>query len=83
VNNGRMPIFAVSASLLEERRLGYLDLGFDGWIPKPIDFKRLEKLLEGTRDAKIRKEAEYAPGKWERGGWFLGTVPSRPVLKVS
>jgi len=82
MNNGRVPIFAVSASLFEERRLGYLDLGFDGWILKPIDFKRLEKLLEGTRDAKMRKEAEYVPGEWERGGWFLGTVPSRPVLKV-
>ncbi|KAI5849798.1 hypothetical protein BZA05DRAFT_77452 [Tricharina praecox] len=72
--HGRIPIFAVSASLFEERWIEYADIGFDGWILKPIDFGRLGKLLEGTRDTALRREAEYVPGQWERGGWFLGAA---------
>jgi len=74
--HGRIPIFAVSASLFEERWLEYSEIGFDGWILKPIDFGRLAKLLEGTRDTQLRREAEYVPGQWERGGWFLGAAIS-------
>jgi CheY-like chemotaxis protein len=68
----RTPIFVVSASLFEERRMEYLENGFDGWILKPIDFARLAKLLAGTRDPDARKSAEYVPRHWEQGGWFLG-----------
>ncbi|CCX07160.1 Similar to Cyanobacterial phytochrome B; acc. no. Q9R6X3 [Pyronema omphalodes CBS 100304] len=68
----RIPIFAVSASLVEPRWKEYLDLGFDGWILKPIDFKRLQILLEGTQVDATRKAQKYVPGKWEQGGWFLG-----------
>jgi CheY-like chemotaxis protein len=74
---GRIPIFAVSASLFEGRWIEYLENGFDGWILKPIDFGRLGKLLEGIRYPDARKSAEYMPGQWERGGWFLGS-PSVP-----
>ncbi|KAA8910033.1 putative cyanobacterial phytochrome B [Sphaerosporella brunnea] len=70
---GRVPIFAVSASLSEDRRMEYLANGFDGWILKPVDFGRLAKLLEGIRSLEARKAAEYAPGQWERGGWFVGS----------
>jgi CheY-like chemotaxis protein len=38
--NGRVPIIAVSASLLEKERQTYIDAGFDGWILKPISFDR-------------------------------------------
>lgn len=38
--NGRVPVFAVSASLVEKDRQLYVDGSFDGWILKPIDFKR-------------------------------------------
>ncbi|KAH8129002.1 hypothetical protein FP744_10007553 [Trichoderma asperellum] len=67
---GRIPIFAVSASLVEELKPTYVDAGFDGWILKPIDFKRLSTLLRGIYDAETRKSCVYVPGEWEKGGWF-------------
>ncbi|KAG5948338.1 hypothetical protein E4U53_006311 [Claviceps sorghi] len=70
-NNERIPIFAVSASLMEEKRQHYMDAGFDGWILKPIDFKRLSTLLSGIRNPDVRKTCLYAPGQWEQGGWLL------------
>ncbi|KAM0265666.1 hypothetical protein ACHAQJ_000100 [Trichoderma viride] len=70
---GRIPIFAVSASLVEESRHTYIEAGFDGWILKPIDFKRLSTLLRGIYDAETRKSCIYVPGEWEKGGWFTGS----------
>ena len=75
VRHGRVPIFAVSASLVERERPQYIEAGFDGWILKPIDFKRLAVLLEGIFKDEVRDEYLYVPGEWERGGWFL----RRPV----
>lgn len=69
-NNRRIPIFAVSASLVEEKKQIYVDAGFDGWILKPIDFKRLSTLLAGIHQSDTRKSCLYIPGEWERGGWF-------------
>lgn len=69
-NHGRIPIFAVSASLLERERQTYMTAGFDAWILKPIDFKRLETLLFGIIDDQTRNDAVYVAGEWERGGWF-------------
>lgn len=68
--NGRIPVFAVSASLVEKDREKYIEVGFDGWILKPIDFKRVEVLLQGIINDGSRKECVYQPGKWEDGGWF-------------
>ncbi|OCT46390.1 phytochrome-like histidine kinase PHY1p [Cladophialophora carrionii] len=68
--NGRVPIFAVSASLVEKERNKYVETGFDGWILKPVDFKRVDLLLKGIVDEEARNECLYQPGKWERGGWF-------------
>ncbi|XP_044719092.1 phytochrome domain-containing protein [Hirsutella rhossiliensis] len=68
--NGRIPIFAVSASLVENERQTYIDAGFDGWILKPIDFKRLNTLLQGISDNNSRSNCLYVAGQWERGGWF-------------
>jgi len=67
---GRIPIFAVSASLVEDKRQEYIDIGFDGWILKPIDFKRLLQLMQGIIDDEVRKNDVYVPSNWERGGWF-------------
>ncbi|RFU76741.1 atpase-like, atp-binding domain [Trichoderma arundinaceum] len=75
---GRIPIFAVSASLVEELRDTYIEAGFDGWILKPIDFKRLATLLKGIYDDETRKSCIYVPGEWERGGWF--TEPSKGIV---
>ncbi|KAI1451543.1 hsp90-like protein [Annulohypoxylon moriforme] len=66
----RTPIFAVSASLLERESPTYIAAGFDGWILKPIDFKRLNVLLDGISKDDIRVGCFYVPGKWEQGGWF-------------
>ena len=73
--NRRVPIFAVSASLIEKDRQTYIDAGFDGWVLKPVDFKRLGILLEGIVEDKIRTKCLYKPGEWERGGWF-GACPA-------
>lgn len=69
-NHGRVPIFAVSASLLEREKDTYVEAGFDGWILKPIDFRRLNTLMLGIIDDATRDDCLYAPGEWERGGWF-------------
>ncbi|KAL8630044.1 hypothetical protein Q9189_004239 [Teloschistes chrysophthalmus] len=69
--NGRIPIFAVSASLLEREREKYVNAGFDGWILKPIDFQRLGVLLRGIVEEQTRESCLYRPGQWEHGGWFL------------
>lgn len=73
--NGRVPIFAVSASLLERERQNYINAGFDGWILKPIDFKRLNVLFAGIVEEDTRNECLYKPGQWERGGWFQKRQP--------
>lgn len=79
VNNGRVPIFAVSASLVEREKPTYIQAGFDGWILKPIDFKRLNTLLHGIVDEDVRKTCLYKPGQWERGGWFNKPAPGKPT----
>ncbi|RDW85769.1 hypothetical protein BP5796_04094 [Coleophoma crateriformis] len=79
--NGRVPIFAVSASLLERNLHTYVQAGFDGWILKPIDFKRLNTLLEGIVDERVRSSCIYQPGHWEIGGWFGRRQPS--ILRSS
>ncbi|KAE8153397.1 GAF domain-like protein [Aspergillus avenaceus] len=70
--NGQIPIFAVSASLLEKDIDIYTSAGFDGWIMKPINFDRLNTLLAGLRHDETRNNAAYQPGQWEIGGWFTG-----------
>lgn len=67
---GRVPIVAVSASLIERDRQQYIDAGFDAWILKPISFDRLNKLMAAIVDKDIRTECLYEPGEWEKGGWF-------------
>lgn len=83
--NGRLPIIAVSASLLEKKRQEYINAGFDAWILKPISFARLNELMTAIVDPKVREECLYQPGEWEKGGWFhtgqkssddISTVPS-------
>jgi len=69
--NGRIPIFAVSASLLEQQRDDLSEHGLDGWILKPIDFKRLNIILKGITDPSQRRKDVYHPGcSWEAGGWL-------------
>ena len=73
--NGRTPIIAVSASLVERERQIYIDAGFDAWILKPVDFKRLTVLLNGIVEEQTRQACLYKTGEWERGGWFQQNTP--------
>ncbi|KGO74487.1 CheY-like superfamily [Penicillium italicum] len=71
IRNDRVPVFAVSASLVEKDRDTYVETGFDGWVMKPINFARLNILLSGLCDRSARKAVTYTPdGEWENGGWF-------------
>ncbi|KAJ7714204.1 hypothetical protein B0H16DRAFT_1808320 [Mycena metata] len=80
LNGGHIPIFAVSASLQEHRREEMINYGIDGWILKPIDFKRLKVILTGVTDAAQRQLDIYHPGcSWEAGGWLVDP-PSHPHL---
>lgn len=73
--DGRIPIFAVSASLYEHDR-GSLSKNFDGWILKPLDFTRVRSLLLGLEDTTKRDAEVYKAGHWEAGGYFNGANPS-------
>ena len=71
LNGGRIPIFAVSASLVERQREELEQIGIDGWILKPIDFERLYTILRGVTDPVQRERDEYrVGGSWEIGGWL-------------
>ncbi|KAM3087730.1 hypothetical protein ACMFMG_001806 [Clarireedia jacksonii] len=70
ISYGRLPIIAVSASLVESKRLEYMECGFDGWLMKPIDFKRLEDILTAVEDEKVREGLLYGNVQWDKGGWF-------------
>jgi CheY-like chemotaxis protein len=67
---GRIPVIAVSASLSEKRVGEYMGAGFDGWILKPIDFKRLDAIIMAITDEHTRKMMMYGSGDWDNGGWF-------------
>ncbi|KAJ7134353.1 hypothetical protein C8R44DRAFT_610147 [Mycena epipterygia] len=72
LNGGHIPIFAVSASLQEHRREEMANYGIDGWILKPIDFKRLKVILKGVTDPEQRERDIYHQGcSWETGGWLV------------
>lgn len=68
--NRRVPIIAVSASLIEKERQQYINAGFDGWILKPISFDRLSAIMKGLVQKETRRANLYGPGRWEQGGWF-------------
>ncbi|KAJ7695709.1 phytochrome-like protein [Mycena rosella] len=79
LNNGHIPIFAVSASLRETRREELANYGIDGWILKPIDFKRLKVILKGVTDPAQRALDLYHPGcSWEAGGWLVDQPAPSP-----
>ena len=69
--DGRIPIFAVSASLYEHDRSN-LAQDFDGWLLKPLDFNRVRLLLLALEDPAKRSKEVYQQGKWEKGGYLRG-----------
>lgn len=79
VLNGRIPIFAVSATLDFKMRQGMCDIGMDGWLLKPIDFSRLKSLMRGLTHLEQREKERWKPGHiWEKGGW-LSEPAHRPL----
>jgi len=46
----------------------YLDISFDGWMLKPIDFKRLYVMLSASQNERVRAECL-------RAGTFEGKNP--------
>jgi light-regulated signal transduction histidine kinase (bacteriophytochrome)/CheY-like chemotaxis protein len=77
--NGRIPIFAVSATLDFKMRQEMKDIGMDGWVLKPIDFSRLRALMRGLTLQEQREKERWKPGHvWEQGGW-LSEPANRPV----
>ncbi|KPV74094.1 uncharacterized protein RHOBADRAFT_28493 [Rhodotorula graminis WP1] len=73
--NVGIPILAVSASLPERERPTIVDAELDGWLLKPIDFKRLRRLMRGALEPDARDPEIYRPGQWERGGWLHSFPP--------
>ncbi|OQV11121.1 Response regulator receiver domain-containing protein isoform 1 [Cladophialophora immunda] len=67
---GRIPIFAISATLRKEQRQSFAASGFDGWLLKPVDFKRLALILSGAFNADSRKRGLYEEASFQQGGWF-------------
>jgi hypothetical protein len=66
----RISIFAVSASL-DQYSLEYLQAaGFDGSLPKPIDFARLGFLLQGMACVESRARGRYRVEDAKAGGWY-------------
>jgi DNA-binding response OmpR family regulator len=77
--NSRIPIFAVSASLRESQRDELMRYGLDGWILKPVDFKRLNVVMQGVLDPARRRQDMYKSGcSWESGGWLSSKMPDDP-----
>ncbi|KAJ7714208.1 hypothetical protein B0H16DRAFT_1742790 [Mycena metata] len=77
LNGGHTPIFAVSASLVERQREAMVHCGFDGWMLKPIDFKRLRVIMGSITDLAQRRLNVYCQGcSWEAGGWLVDPPPS-------
>ncbi|ORY85453.1 hypothetical protein BCR37DRAFT_237488 [Protomyces lactucae-debilis] len=68
----RIPIVAVSASLIEKQVPEALEAGLCGWILKPVSISRLRQLFAGLNDAKIRQCDLYGNQDqvWENGGWL-------------
>ena len=68
---GRTPIFAVSGNLRRTDIEHSAEAGFDGFIPKPIDMKRLANCIAGALDETSRALEVYNTAHFELGGWFL------------
>lgn len=82
--NGRIPVFAISASLQESQREMLMEHGMDGWILKPVDFKRLKVIISGVLDTNQRRADVYKSGcNWELGGWFAAVTSSPRSIEES
>ncbi len=58
-------IVAVSASALKHEQQGYLDVGFDGFIPKPFRYEEICECLATFLGVEYEKEEEAQPSESE------------------
>lgn len=69
-----IPIIAISASLEESRRDEYAQKGVDGWMLKPVNFRRLDMMLRGIHDMNLRDVLLSSEVTWGQGGWLTSQV---------
>jgi signal transduction histidine kinase/HPt (histidine-containing phosphotransfer) domain-containing protein len=75
---GHLPIFAMTASALQEEREQCLKSGMDGFVPKPILLDDLPILDRERACELMRLTARTTNGLWERLVQnFISEVPSR------
>ena len=65
-----VPIIAISASLEESRKDEYSRKGVDGWMLKPVNFRRLDIMLRGIHDMNLRDVLLSSEVTWGQGGWL-------------
>jgi hypothetical protein len=65
-----IPIFAVSANLEKHSQESLEAAGFDGWLHKPIDYRRLVLVLKGAFCEESRALGRYSSKEPKLGGWF-------------
>ncbi|KAK4223094.1 putative signal transduction histidine-protein kinase [Podospora fimiseda] len=82
-SSGRVPVFAISGMLRRQDEEKYREVGFDGWMPKPIDMRRLGTYLTGAFDFATRKLGFYDIGNFNVGGWFPGDMIEPPKEVVA
>jgi CheY-like chemotaxis protein len=77
----RPPIFAMTASVLEDERERCLEVGMEGFVTKPVNVKELAALLEKlqTREAPAPRGAERSDA---RTGVEVEAHASRPAGTV-
>ncbi|KAK4185997.1 putative signal transduction histidine-protein kinase [Podospora australis] len=81
---GRVPVFVVSGMLRREDEQKYKDAGFDGWMPKPIDMRKLNTYLAGAMDLAARRLGLYDESHFALGGWFSQDIAtSMPCSPLS
>lgn len=78
---GRVPVFVVSGMLRREDQQKYKDADFDGWMPKPIDMRRLNTYLAGAMDMAARRQGLYDETHFAIGGWFA--QDDTPLASIS
>ena len=71
LNQNRIPIFAVSASVYESDRDACLHHGMSGYLNKPVDVKLLDLLLKSSQDASMKSNytTKSLGDLWD-GAWF-------------
>jgi CheY-like chemotaxis protein len=71
LNNARIPILAVSASVYDSDVGACVRAGMDGFVNKPVDVKLLNRLLLCCLNKKLRQERMMSEtGERQEGAWF-------------